>query len=80
MSNLAVDNTKKMLDVLNENEISAIQGVAKAFIMDGPFAPKTEEELFQRIDYSIAEADAGKLEEADKAIDDVMAEITNDET
>ena len=80
MSNLAVDNTKKMLDVLNDNELSAIQEVAKVFIMDSPFAPKTEEELFERIDRSIAEADAGELEDADKAIDEVLAEIAYNET
>ena len=49
-SSPVLDNTKMMLEVLNEDEINAVQGVAKAFLMNSPFMPKTEEELVKRID------------------------------
>ena len=74
-SNPVLDNTKMMLEVLNEDEINAVQGVAKAFIMNSPFMPKTEEELVKRIDDSIAEEDSGQLEDADSALNAVLAEI-----
>lgn len=42
---------------------------------DNPFRPKTEDELFERIDHSIAQADAGELLNAGEAVDEVMAEL-----
>ena len=40
-----------------------------------PFRPKTEQELFERIDHSLAQADSGMLQDADEALEEVMEEI-----
>ena len=42
---------------------------------ENPFRPKSEKELFERIDHSVAQADAGKLQEAEEALDDVISEL-----
>ena len=42
---------------------------------NNPFRPKTEAELFDRIDHSLAQADEGMLIDADEAVDDVMSEL-----
>ena len=49
--------------------------MTSAFIPNSPFRPKTEHELLERVDRSLAQADAGELQDADEAIDEVVAEL-----
>ena len=40
-----------------------------------PFRPKTEAELFDRIEHSLSQADQGMLIDADEAVDEVVSEL-----
>ena len=73
--NALLDNTRQMLDLLGENQLEAVNSIVKAFIVDSPYKPENERELYARIDRSIAQADAGELEDADKAINEIMTEL-----
>ena len=42
---------------------------------DSPFRPKTEEELFDRIDRSLAQVESGESRDADEVFDDLIAEL-----
>ncbi len=65
----------EMINVLADDQVQAVNSVMNVFIADSPFRPKTEDELFERIDRSLAQADAGELQDADEAIDEVVADL-----
>ena len=44
-------------------------------VEDNPYTPKTESELFEKIDHSIGQADSGILLDAEEAIDEVIKEL-----
>ena len=58
---------------LRMNEVSA--GSVLWNRIENPFRLKSEKELFERIDHSVAQADAGELQEAEEALDDVISEL-----
>ena len=64
--------TKKELDILGDiaDEFSAKECIAEEI------RPLSENELFERIDHSIAQADAGIGEDADAVIDELMREFS----
>ena len=63
---LSEESQKKVLDF----SIGLLKSDA-----DNPYRPLTEEELFERIDHSLAQADAGELQDADEAIKEIMTEL-----
>ena len=75
MARPMLDNTIQLLDVLDDNQLQAINAVARAFVTDSPYRPKSEEELLERIDHSLKQADEGMLQDADEAIDELVAEL-----
>ena len=70
-----VQKMKQMLELLPENQLNALQAVTTSYIWDSPFRPKTEAEMTEKIDSSLAQADAGILQDADEAIDEVLREL-----
>ena len=63
---LSEESQKKVLDF----SIGLLKNDA-----DNPYRPKTEAELFERIDHSLAQANAGELQDADEAIEEIMTEL-----
>lgn len=63
----ALESTVSLLRQLSEDELYAIQGVAKAFIANANnhvFSPQTEDEFMMRIDASIANGKDGYYQDA----------------
>ena len=75
MDTAILDRTKQMLDVLEEEQLQAINMVAKAFMMDSPFRQKTEKEFLEDIDESISQADHGQTKDAFESLESITAEI-----
>ena len=42
---------------------------------NNPFKPKTKKEILERIDHSLAQAEAGDLQDADEALEEILAEL-----
>ncbi|MBR3307420.1 MAG: hypothetical protein IKI75_09230 [Lachnospiraceae bacterium] len=42
---------------------------------DNPFRPKTEEELLEKIDRGVKQADEGMLQDADEAVDEIIRDL-----
>ena len=63
--NSLIERLQSVLPDLTLDELTAMEAVAKAFLdnrsVDSPFKPQTEDELFARIEQSIAQADRGEL-------------------
>ena len=74
-----IDRESLCCDMITENIVCISGGVrympATVVENGNPFRPKTEDELFDKIDKSIAQADAGELQDADEAIDEVVADL-----
>ena len=68
-----------MMQELTQDELRAIQGVAKVFIMspsaDTPYRPLTEEQLCARIDQSLAHARRGQVQDVEDADIELMSEF-----
>ena len=75
-----VDSVISVLKLLSEDSQKKVLNFTIELLEDdvgedNPFKPKSEKELFERIDHSLAQADAGELTDADEAYDEVMAEL-----
>ena len=72
------DSTVSILEVPTEDSQRKVLNFSVELLEneeDNPFRFKTEAELFEKIDHSIAQADAGVLVDADEAVDEIMAEL-----
>ncbi len=63
-----LEKTIDLLEEMDDEQLQAIQAVAKILVFKKPnkdqfFRKLTEEEFFAEVDASIAEADAGQLED-----------------
>ena len=74
-----LDSTIEMLGYLNNEELAAIQSVARAFISKSSeeehYRPLTEEELTARIDASLADIAAGRYKDADVVVAELRKEF-----
>ena len=74
-----LDKTIDMIQILNDDELEAIQSVARIFIMnpqiDRPYQRLSEEQLIARIDASLENVRKGLYEDADKVEADLIAEF-----
>ena len=71
------DIVEKLQD-LNDQQLSAIHTIIVGLVKNDYVSPldiKTEEQLWAHIDHSVAQADAGIGEDADKVIDELMREF-----
>ena len=72
-------NTVEMLRLLTDEELDAIQTVAKAFISaqhtKDPFSPKTKEEFFEEIDTGIRQFEEGKCMESERMENELLQEM-----
>ncbi len=73
----AFQDTVSMLSELNEYELKAVQSVIRVIItkQDNYYHPLSEMELFERIDASLAQVDAGMAEDSEIAEREIMAEL-----
>ena len=75
----AYESTISLLQQLSDDELFAIQGVAKAFIKSANsnriFKPQTEDELLMRVDTSIANGKDGYYQDAAVAEEELRAEF-----
>ena len=73
------DNTVDMLQMLDDNELQAIQSVVKMLIAapktSRPYQPLTEDQLFERIDTALKHAEEGIYEDAEDAENEIRAEL-----
>ena len=72
------ETTISVLKVLSEESQKKVLDFSVNLLKsdrDNPFSPKSEAELFEQIDHSLAQADAGELQDADEAIEEIMAEL-----
>lgn len=78
-NNPTMDNTIEMLSMLNETELAAVNAVIKAFVGkaddSNPFQAKTEEQLYEKIDKALANADKGNYRDSDEFEKELMAEF-----
>ena len=76
---MVLRRTAAMLTELTDDELSAMESVAKAFLMnraaDSPFRPLTEHQLLDRIDRSLAQAKRGESQSAEDAEAELTAEF-----
>ena len=75
MDSAMLNNTKQMLDILGDDQLQAINMVARTFIMDSPFRPKTEEELLERIDRSLEHTQPEDCFDVDEMCDELIVEL-----
>ncbi|MBR1892450.1 MAG: hypothetical protein IJ815_02820 [Lachnospiraceae bacterium] len=72
------DSAVSILEVLTEDNQRKVLDFSLGLLKDdedNPFKPKSEEELFERIDHSIEQANLGMLLDADEVLDEVMVEL-----
>jgi hypothetical protein len=72
------DSAVAILKVLPEDSQRKVLDFSVGLLQrenDNPFRPKSEDELFEKIDHSIKQADSGMLMDADDALDEVMEEL-----
>ena len=72
-----LQNTIDMLSELNEYELNAVQSVIRVIIskQDDYYKPLSEEDMFSRIDTSIAQVEAGLAEDSEVVEDEIMSEF-----
>ena len=73
-----LDTTTELLKYLNDEELAAIQSVARAFIIkssEEDYRPLTEEELAARIDEGLSDVEAGRYEDSDVVIEKLRKEL-----
>ena len=80
-----LDYTYDLLSSLSDDELEAVQKVAIVFLnrkMETnnsdeitPFQPQTEEQLFARIDHSIAQINPDNCEDLEDVVAEIMSEI-----
>ena len=77
-----LEKTIDLLEEMDEDQLHAIQAVAKILIFrkpekfrESPLGFKTEEELWAHIDHSLDQAKSGAGRDADEVIDDLMREF-----
>ncbi len=74
-----LDSTIEMLGYLNNEELAAIQSVARAFISKSSeeehYRPLTEEEFFTRVERGLADAKAGRYEDSDIVVERLRKEL-----
>ncbi len=79
MKSSTYDITVDMLQLLNDNELSAIQSVAKVFIMnpnvERPYQPLTEEQLLERVDTALQHVKEGLYEDVESVEDSIRSEF-----
>lgn len=72
------DSAVSVLEVLPEEGRKKVLDFSVELLKeegDNPFRPKPERELMEIIDHSLAQANDGKLQDADEALDEVLAEL-----
>ena len=74
-----LEKTNAMMLELTEDELQAIQSVAKVFIMnpsiERPYRPLSEEQLFQRINMAIKHAEQGQCRDSAEVEADLSKEF-----
>ena len=79
MKSSTYDATIDMLQLLNDSELSAIQSVAKVFIINPsvarPYQPLTEEQLLERIDTALKHINEGLYEDTELVEESLRAEF-----
>lgn len=74
-----LDNTVDMIQMLNDDELQAIQSVARVFIAkpnsDRIYKPLTEDQIVKRIDASLEQVSAGMYEDSEIAEQEIIAEF-----
>ena len=74
-----LDRTVDMLQMLNDNELQAIQTVAKIFIMKPqvmrPYQPLSEEQLLAHVDTALEHVSAGLYEDAENVEKELISEF-----
>ena len=76
---MLLQRTTAMLSALTEDEHSAMETVAKTFLMnrttnEAPH-PMTEQQLFERIDRSLAQAKSGAYQDVEEVEAELAAEF-----
>lgn len=78
-NNPTMDNTIEMLSMLNETELAAVNAVIKAFVGkaddSNPFHAKTEDQLYDRIDKALANANKGIYRDSEEFEKDLLSEF-----
>ena len=78
-STSVLDSTVDMLQMLNDNELQAIQSVAKVFIMKPqvmrPYQPLSEEQLLARVDTALEHISDGLYEDAEDVEKELISEL-----
>lgn len=73
------DSTVDMLQLLNDEELEAIQSVARVFIMNPqvqrPYRHLTEDEMISRVDLALTHVWAGLYEDAEAVEAEIAAEF-----
>ena len=74
----SLHQTMGLLEMLNEDELRAIQTVARVFIAQSgganPFLPKTSAQIEERIDASLKQLEQGQYEDAEDVEKEIAAE------
>ena len=74
-----LDSTIDMLQMLNDNELQAIQSVARVFIMKPqvmrPYQPLSEEQLLSHVDTALEHVSAGLYENAEDVEKELISEF-----
>ena len=72
-----LQNTIDMLSELNEYELNAVQSVIRVIIskQDDYYKTLSEEDMFSKIDISIAQVEAGLAEDSEVVEDEIMSEF-----
>lgn len=76
---MLLQRTTAMLSALTDDELSAMETVAKTFLMnraaEGYPHPLTEQQLFERIDRSLSQAKSGMYQDAEEVEAELAAEF-----
>ena len=79
MSSAVLDRTKQMMDLLGDEQLEAIQSVAKAFLKqkeeDSPFRPVTKAQILEDIQGSKEDFSANRAQDAKDAMREMRSEI-----
>ncbi len=75
----SMENTIDMLSMLSENELAAVNAVIRAFVSNqndnNPFSAKTEQQLFEKIDRALANADMGLYKDSEEFEKELLEEF-----
>ena len=79
MSSAVLDRTKQMMDLLGDEQLEAIQSIAKAFLKqkeeDSPFRPVTKAQILEDIQGSKDDFSANRAQDAKDAMREMRSEI-----